>query len=86
MQEILTMKTGAVQNSPPDKSKPEPGPWSPVCSLSQFSPQSSMICGSVTVPFTHRFPNVGDMPVFYLILGQLKVIKLELLNTLNFKF
>ncbi|XP_022986754.1 uncharacterized protein LOC111484416 isoform X4 [Cucurbita maxima] len=29
-EEILTMKTGAVQNSPPDKSKPEPGPWSPV--------------------------------------------------------
>ncbi|PIA32076.1 hypothetical protein AQUCO_04600025v1 [Aquilegia coerulea] len=29
-EEILTMKTGAVQNSPPDKSLPEPGPWSPV--------------------------------------------------------
>lgn len=29
-EEILTMKTGAVQNSPPDKSIPEPGPWSPV--------------------------------------------------------
>ncbi|XP_050934999.1 uncharacterized protein LOC103501899 isoform X1 [Cucumis melo] len=29
-EEILTMKTGAVQNSPPDKSQPEPGPWSPV--------------------------------------------------------
>ncbi|KAE8647062.1 uncharacterized protein LOC105435834 isoform X3 [Cucumis sativus] len=28
-EEILTMKTGAVQNSPPDKSQPEPGPWSP---------------------------------------------------------
>ncbi|XP_057483482.1 uncharacterized protein LOC130770156 isoform X2 [Actinidia eriantha] len=29
-EEILTMKSGAVQNSPPDKSLPEPGPWSPV--------------------------------------------------------
>ncbi|KAF9593396.1 hypothetical protein IFM89_022657 [Coptis chinensis] len=29
-EEILTKKTGAVQNSPPDKSLPEPGPWSPV--------------------------------------------------------
>lgn len=24
------MKSGAVQHSPPDKSQPEPGPWSPV--------------------------------------------------------
>ncbi|GKU93669.1 hypothetical protein SLEP1_g7245 [Rubroshorea leprosula] len=29
-EEILTMKSGAVQNSPQDKSLPEPGPWSPV--------------------------------------------------------
>ncbi|PSR86626.1 Serine-rich adhesin for platelets like [Actinidia chinensis var. chinensis] len=29
-EEILTMKSGAVQNSPPDKCLPEPGPWSPV--------------------------------------------------------
>lgn len=29
-QDILTMKTGAVQNSPPDKTIPEPGPYSPV--------------------------------------------------------
>ncbi|KAA8543989.1 hypothetical protein F0562_021834 [Nyssa sinensis] len=29
-EDILTMKSGAVQNSPPDKSVPEPGPWSPV--------------------------------------------------------
>ncbi|KAJ9542757.1 hypothetical protein OSB04_029263 [Centaurea solstitialis] len=29
-QEILTMKHGAVQHSPPDKSLPEPSPWSPV--------------------------------------------------------
>ncbi|KAL3530623.1 hypothetical protein ACH5RR_009945 [Cinchona calisaya] len=29
-EEILTMKSGAVQNSPPDKSLPEPSPWSPV--------------------------------------------------------
>ncbi|XAR60487.1 hypothetical protein NMG60_11033894 [Bertholletia excelsa] len=29
-EEILTLKSGAVQNSPPDKSLPEPGPWSPV--------------------------------------------------------
>ncbi|KAI7983971.1 hypothetical protein LOK49_LG15G01543 [Camellia lanceoleosa] len=29
-EKILTMKSGAVQNSPPDKSLPEPGPWSPV--------------------------------------------------------
>ncbi|KAJ4831325.1 hypothetical protein Tsubulata_036424 [Turnera subulata] len=29
-EEILTKKGGAVQNSPPDKSLPEPGPWSPV--------------------------------------------------------
>ncbi|KAL5716852.1 hypothetical protein ACHQM5_009967 [Ranunculus cassubicifolius] len=29
-EEILTMKTGAVQNSPPDKPSPELGPWSPV--------------------------------------------------------
>ncbi|XP_039002165.1 uncharacterized protein LOC120128567 [Hibiscus syriacus] len=29
-EEILTMKSGAVQNSPTDKSLPEPGPWSPV--------------------------------------------------------
>lgn len=29
-EEILTMKSGAVQNSPQDRSQPEPGPWSPV--------------------------------------------------------
>ncbi|KAG8644545.1 uncharacterized protein LOC110626061 isoform X3 [Manihot esculenta] len=29
-EEILMMKGGAVQNSPQDKSLPEPGPWSPV--------------------------------------------------------
>ncbi|KAK9279236.1 hypothetical protein L1049_012914 [Liquidambar formosana] len=29
-EDILTRKTGAVQNSPPDKSIPEPNPWSPV--------------------------------------------------------
>ncbi|KHN05708.1 hypothetical protein glysoja_024674 [Glycine soja] len=29
-EEILTMKSGAVQNSPPDKPQQEPGPWSPV--------------------------------------------------------
>ncbi|KAM7522294.1 hypothetical protein LguiA_012196 [Lonicera macranthoides] len=29
-EDILTMKGGAVQNSPPDKSLPEPSPWSPV--------------------------------------------------------
>ncbi|KAL4578686.1 hypothetical protein LXL04_014815 [Taraxacum kok-saghyz] len=29
-EEILTMKRGAVQHSPPDKSIPEPSPWSPV--------------------------------------------------------
>ncbi|XVF04992.1 hypothetical protein REPUB_Repub05bG0131500 [Reevesia pubescens] len=29
-EEILTMKSGAVQNSPKEKSLPEPGPWSPV--------------------------------------------------------
>lgn len=29
-EKILTMKGGAVQHSPPDKSLPEPGPWSPV--------------------------------------------------------
>ncbi|KAL6499818.1 hypothetical protein OROGR_027728 [Orobanche gracilis] len=28
-EDILTKKSGAVQNSPPDKSLPEPGPWSP---------------------------------------------------------
>ncbi|XP_057247815.1 uncharacterized protein LOC104903123 isoform X3 [Beta vulgaris subsp. vulgaris] len=28
-EEILTLKTGAVKHSPPDKSIPEPGPWSP---------------------------------------------------------
>ncbi|KAL3649365.1 hypothetical protein CASFOL_005768 [Castilleja foliolosa] len=28
-EDILTMKSGAVQNSPPDKSIPEPGPYSP---------------------------------------------------------
>ncbi|XP_077237045.1 uncharacterized protein LOC143878675 isoform X2 [Tasmannia lanceolata] len=34
-EDILKMKTGAVQNSPPDKSLPEPGPWSPVKRKSQ---------------------------------------------------
>ncbi|KAL6577263.1 hypothetical protein OROMI_011539 [Orobanche minor] len=29
LKDILTKKSGAVQNSPPDKSLPEPGPWSP---------------------------------------------------------
>ncbi|KAL6967362.1 hypothetical protein U1Q18_033174 [Sarracenia purpurea var. burkii] len=29
-EEILTIKSGAVQNSPTDKSLTEPGPWSPV--------------------------------------------------------
>lgn len=37
-QEILTKKSGAVQNSPPEKTLPEPGPWSPVTFylISQF--------------------------------------------------
>ncbi|CAA0816852.1 Unknown protein [Striga hermonthica] len=29
-EDILSKKSGAVQNSPPDKSLPEPSPWSPV--------------------------------------------------------
>uniref|UniRef100_A0A7N0SVH9 Uncharacterized protein n=1 Tax=Kalanchoe fedtschenkoi TaxID=63787 RepID=A0A7N0SVH9_KALFE len=29
-EDILTLKSGAVQHSPPDKSIPEPSPWSPV--------------------------------------------------------
>ncbi|CAI0545361.1 unnamed protein product [Linum tenue] len=29
-EEILTKKSGAVQHSPPEKTQPEPGPWSPV--------------------------------------------------------
>ncbi|KAL6642066.1 hypothetical protein ACP70R_020247 [Stipagrostis hirtigluma subsp. patula] len=29
-QEVLEQKTGAVQNSPPEKTAPEPSPWSPV--------------------------------------------------------
>ncbi|KAL6905791.1 hypothetical protein ACP4OV_003392 [Aristida adscensionis] len=29
-QEVFEQKTGAVQNSPPDKTAPEPSPWSPV--------------------------------------------------------
>ncbi|PIN02905.1 hypothetical protein CDL12_24577 [Handroanthus impetiginosus] len=29
-EDVLTRKGGAVQNSPPDKSLPEPSPWSPV--------------------------------------------------------
>ncbi|XP_074357262.1 uncharacterized protein LOC141696988 isoform X3 [Apium graveolens] len=29
-EDILTKKSGAVQNSPPEKSLPEPSPWSPV--------------------------------------------------------
>ncbi|KAK3119529.1 hypothetical protein QOZ80_9AG0671820 [Eleusine coracana subsp. coracana] len=29
-QEVLEQKSGAVQNSPPDKAAPEPSPWSPV--------------------------------------------------------
>ncbi|KAI8523963.1 hypothetical protein RHMOL_Rhmol13G0112600 [Rhododendron molle] len=29
-EDILKMKSGAVQHSPPDRSLPEPGPWSPV--------------------------------------------------------
>ncbi|KAK9127247.1 hypothetical protein Syun_016044 [Stephania yunnanensis] len=29
-EDILTMKSGAVQNSPPEKSTSEPNPWSPV--------------------------------------------------------
>jgi len=35
-QEILEQKTGAVQNSPPDKTAPEPSPWSPVMLLQNF--------------------------------------------------
>ncbi|XP_068659518.1 uncharacterized protein [Aristolochia californica] len=29
-EDLLKMKTGAVQNSPPEKTLPEPGPWSPI--------------------------------------------------------
>ncbi|KAL9687418.1 hypothetical protein QQ045_031819 [Rhodiola kirilowii] len=29
-EDVLTLKSGAVQHSPPDKSAPEPSPWSPV--------------------------------------------------------
>ncbi|GJN14008.1 hypothetical protein PR202_gb00779 [Eleusine coracana subsp. coracana] len=32
-QEVLEQKSGAVQNSPPDKTGPEPSPWSPVTRL-----------------------------------------------------
>ncbi|CAL0334059.1 unnamed protein product [Lupinus luteus] len=34
-EEILTMKSGAVQNSPPEKPQHEPNPWSPVKRKSQ---------------------------------------------------
>ncbi|XP_071697676.1 uncharacterized protein [Rutidosis leptorrhynchoides] len=35
---ILSMKCGAVQHSPPDKSVPEPSPWSPVKKAIQLGP------------------------------------------------
>ncbi|KAK1421074.1 hypothetical protein QVD17_23162 [Tagetes erecta] len=37
-EEILTMKCGAVQHSPQDKSLPEPSPWSPVKKANQIGP------------------------------------------------
>ncbi|XP_058729862.1 uncharacterized protein LOC131601945 [Vicia villosa] len=37
-EEILTMKSGAVQNSPPDKVQNEPNPWSPVKKNQEIGP------------------------------------------------
>ncbi|KAG9459638.1 hypothetical protein H6P81_004146 [Aristolochia fimbriata] len=37
-EDVLKMKTGAVQNSPPEKTLPEPSPWSPVKRNSNAGP------------------------------------------------
>ncbi|CAH9075127.1 unnamed protein product [Cuscuta europaea] len=37
-EDVLTMKGGAVQNSPPDKPLPEPSPWSPVKKNNEVGP------------------------------------------------
>lgn len=37
LQEVLTMKRGAVQNSPTEKPQHEPSPWSPVGSFCYFN-------------------------------------------------
>ncbi|CAH9107386.1 unnamed protein product [Cuscuta epithymum] len=37
-EDVLTMKGGAVQNSPPDKPRPEPSPWSPVRKNNKVGP------------------------------------------------
>ncbi|KAH6765593.1 hypothetical protein C2S52_016576 [Perilla frutescens var. hirtella] len=48
-EDILTRKSGAVQNSPPDKSLPEPSPWSPVKKKNnQIGPFD---CTKFTAPF-----------------------------------
>ncbi|KAI3935543.1 hypothetical protein MKX01_025614 [Papaver californicum] len=50
-EDILTMKTGAVQNSPPDKSVPEPSPWSPVKRKHQeIGPFDCTKCTNLPVP------------------------------------
>ncbi|KAK6926848.1 hypothetical protein RJ641_008567 [Dillenia turbinata] len=69
-EEILTKKSGAVQHSPPVKSQPEPGPWSPVKRKSTqvlgpfdctkfMAPHSGSRCGSFrTRPLKYSFTGI----------------------------
>ncbi|CAD6250371.1 unnamed protein product [Miscanthus lutarioriparius] len=50
-QEVLEQKTGAVQNSPPDKTAPEPSPWS------RLSGKRKML-DHLTVPSSPKHPNL----------------------------
>ncbi|XP_026427012.1 uncharacterized protein LOC113323003 isoform X1 [Papaver somniferum] len=56
-EDILTMKTGAVQNSPPDKSVPEPSPWSPVKRKNQeIGPFDCTKCTNLPAPPANHLP------------------------------
>ncbi|KAK6144501.1 hypothetical protein DH2020_021321 [Rehmannia glutinosa] len=59
--DILTRKSGAVQNSPPDKSLPEPGPWSKgkTTRLDHLTVRNSPISSPLTLTKPQGSTNVG---------------------------
>ncbi|KAJ0084261.1 hypothetical protein Patl1_30785 [Pistacia atlantica] len=57
-EEILTMKRGAVQHSPPDKTQNEPGPWSPVREAKEQSKElGHMTVQNLPTTSLHPVPN-----------------------------
>ncbi|GFP95676.1 hypothetical protein PHJA_001711800 [Phtheirospermum japonicum] len=73
-EDILTMKSGAVQNSPPDKSLPEPGPYSPLVTAIAYAKimavednTSIMTCAEISNASTLIMSQKGDLETDALI-------------------